>query len=189
MRGNPDFQGAMFSYISLEERVPAAHPLRKLRAVVDALLATMITLGNVPLYDNPGGHQGLAYLALALPGHLLAFGALAGALPLLLGALGRNASQPAGAESLFGALERDHAGSSDLGGLLGSVLGKGSALARYDLYATTPDEDLAAIQAVTAAAPINTISKVLLNWATKRRQAGTCGASARRLGPCRVKRA
>ena len=41
MRGNPDFQGAMFSYISLEERVPAAHPLRKLRAVVDALLATM----------------------------------------------------------------------------------------------------------------------------------------------------
>ena len=28
----------MFSYISLEERVPAAHPLRKLRAVVDALL-------------------------------------------------------------------------------------------------------------------------------------------------------
>ena len=27
----------MFSYISLEERVPASHPLRKLRAVVDAL--------------------------------------------------------------------------------------------------------------------------------------------------------
>ena len=35
------FQGAMFSYISLEERVPAAYPLRKLRAVVDALLATI----------------------------------------------------------------------------------------------------------------------------------------------------
>lgn len=41
MRGNQDFQGAMFSYISLEERVPATHPLRKLRAVVDALLAAM----------------------------------------------------------------------------------------------------------------------------------------------------
>jgi transposase len=41
MRGNPDFQGARFSYISLEERVPAAHPLRKLRVVVDALLETM----------------------------------------------------------------------------------------------------------------------------------------------------
>lgn len=41
MRGSRDFQGAMFSYISLEERVPQTHPLRKLRAVVDALLATM----------------------------------------------------------------------------------------------------------------------------------------------------
>ncbi len=41
MRGTQNFQGAMFSYISLEERVPAKHPLRKLRAVVDALLATM----------------------------------------------------------------------------------------------------------------------------------------------------
>lgn len=57
----------------------------------NALLATMITLGNVPLYDNPGGHQGLAYLAIALPGHLLAFGALAGALPLLLGLWPRSA--------------------------------------------------------------------------------------------------
>jgi zinc protease len=34
---------------------------------------------------------------------------------------------------------------------LGSVLGKGSALARHDLYGTTPDRDLAALQAVTAA--------------------------------------
>ena len=31
----------MFSYISLEERVPQTHPLRKLRAVVDALLSSM----------------------------------------------------------------------------------------------------------------------------------------------------
>lgn len=56
-----------------------------------------------------------------------ASGAVAAALPLLMGALGRNASQPTGAESLFGALQRDHAGTSsgDLGGLLGSVLGGG----------------------------------------------------------------
>ncbi len=33
---------------------------------------------------------------------------------------------------------------------LGSVLGKGAALARYDLYGTSPDRDLAALQAVTA---------------------------------------
>ena len=41
MRGTQNFQGAMFSYISLEERVPARHPLRKLRSLVDALLASM----------------------------------------------------------------------------------------------------------------------------------------------------
>ena len=33
---------------------------------------------------------------------------------------------------------------------LGSVLGKGSALARYDLYGTTPDRELADLRAVTA---------------------------------------
>ncbi|GAB3353399.1 DUF937 domain-containing protein [Lysobacter tyrosinilyticus] len=50
--------------------------------------------------------------------------AVSAALPLLLGALGRNASQPQGAEALFGALQRDHAG-LDLGSVLGGVLGGG----------------------------------------------------------------
>ncbi len=44
------------------------------------------------------------------------------ALPLLMGALGRNASQPQGAQALFGTLQKDFAG-ADIGGLLGSVLG------------------------------------------------------------------
>ena len=50
--------------------------------------------------------------------------AIGAALPLLLGALGRNASQPQGAQSLYGALQQDHAG-LDLGSVLGSVLGGG----------------------------------------------------------------
>ena len=50
--------------------------------------------------------------------------AVEAALPLLLGALGRNASQPQGAQSLFGALDRDHGG-MDLGSVLGAVLGGG----------------------------------------------------------------
>ncbi|WP_411850351.1 DUF937 domain-containing protein [Stenotrophomonas sp. LGBM10] len=58
-----------------------------------------------------------------------ASGAIGAALPLLMGAMGRNAQQPQGAEALLGALQRDHAGGGgggfDLGGLLGSVLGGG----------------------------------------------------------------
>ncbi len=41
MRGEANPQTALFSYVSLEERVPRDHPLRKLRILVDAVLATM----------------------------------------------------------------------------------------------------------------------------------------------------
>ena len=51
--------------------------------------------------------------------------AVSSALPLLMGALGRNASSNEGADALFGALQRDHAG-LDIGSVLGSVLGGGS---------------------------------------------------------------
>jgi hypothetical protein len=49
--------------------------------------------------------------------------AITAALPLLIGALGRNASQPQGAQSLFGALQNDHAGAGGMGDILGAVLG------------------------------------------------------------------
>lgn len=57
-------------------------------------------------------------------------GAVGTALPLLMGAFGRNAQQPEGAQALLGALQRDHAGAAsgfDLGGLLGAVLGGGNS--------------------------------------------------------------
>ena len=38
MRGNERQQGAMFSYVSIEERIPADHPLRAMRAMVDPIL-------------------------------------------------------------------------------------------------------------------------------------------------------
>lgn len=53
-------------------------------------------------------------------------GAIGAALPLLMGALGRNATQPQGADALFGALQRDHSG-LDLGSVLGAVMGGGNA--------------------------------------------------------------
>ena len=41
MRGADITQAALFSYRSLEERIPSLHPLRKLRAVVDTILVSM----------------------------------------------------------------------------------------------------------------------------------------------------
>lgn len=58
--------------------------------------------------------------------------AITAAIPMIVGALGRNAQTPQGADDLFGALQRDHvpaAGGVDLGGLLGSLLGGGAAMA------------------------------------------------------------
>ena len=41
MRGNEDRQQPVFSYVSLEERVPADHPLRPIRRVVEEILRAM----------------------------------------------------------------------------------------------------------------------------------------------------
>jgi len=53
-----------------------------------------------------------------------ASGAISAALPVLMGALGNNASQPQGAQALLGALQNNHSGLA-LGSVLGSVLGGG----------------------------------------------------------------
>jgi transposase len=41
MRGDEKQQVGMFSYVSMEERVPQDHPLRQIRRLVDHILATM----------------------------------------------------------------------------------------------------------------------------------------------------
>jgi len=41
MLDNQAFQGATFGYISLKDRGCMTHPLRQLRAIADALLATI----------------------------------------------------------------------------------------------------------------------------------------------------
>lgn len=58
-----------------------------------------------------------------------ASGAIAAALPMIVGALGRNAQSPQGANDLLGALQRDHSGGDamDLGGLMGALLGGGQS--------------------------------------------------------------
>src|SRR6202142_642419 len=41
MRGDEKQQGGMFSYVTMEERVPPDHPLRAIRRLVDQILAKM----------------------------------------------------------------------------------------------------------------------------------------------------
>ena len=64
--------------------------------------------------------------------------AIGAALPMIVGALGQNASQPGGADVLAGVLGANHgdAAGGGLGGLLGSVLGSVSGQ-----QATTPATD------------------------------------------------
>ena len=41
MRGADESSGSLFSYVDLEERIPALHPLRKIRQVVNDALASL----------------------------------------------------------------------------------------------------------------------------------------------------
>lgn len=53
MRGDDRQQGAMFSYVSLEQRVPENHPLRPIRAMVDQALVEL-SLAFEGLYSRVG---------------------------------------------------------------------------------------------------------------------------------------
>jgi transposase len=43
MRGSDKRTGSLFSYVALEDRVPAKHPLRLIRRIVNNVLATLDT--------------------------------------------------------------------------------------------------------------------------------------------------
>lgn len=90
-------------------------------------------------------------------------GAVAAAIPLLLGALGRNARQPQGAESLFGALQKDHA-DLDLGSVLGSVLGGGGQGGQILGHVFGQREPAAEQGLATATGLAPDRAKVLLRW-------------------------
>jgi len=46
MRGGDCVQGSMFSYVSLETRIPQDHPLRPMRTMVDAVSAEVLRQGR-----------------------------------------------------------------------------------------------------------------------------------------------
>ena len=41
MRGSDERSGSLFSYVDIEERIPASHPLRVIRAIVNEALAAL----------------------------------------------------------------------------------------------------------------------------------------------------
>jgi hypothetical protein len=47
MRGEPDPQLAMLSSLSTEDLIPADHPIRRIRVVVDAVLAELNSVFDV----------------------------------------------------------------------------------------------------------------------------------------------
>ena len=53
MRGEDEHVGGLFSYVDLEARVPADHPLRPIRALVDEALA-VLSADFEPLYSTTG---------------------------------------------------------------------------------------------------------------------------------------
>lgn len=53
MRGSDARSGSLFSYVDLEERVPAKHPLRVIKAIVDDVLLSLdAEFGR--LYESTG---------------------------------------------------------------------------------------------------------------------------------------
>ncbi len=53
MRGAPDNQSSMFSYVSLEDRIPKNHPIRKVKFIFDKALAEMDDVFD-DLYSSVG---------------------------------------------------------------------------------------------------------------------------------------
>ena len=56
MRGADEQPGSMFSYVSLEDRVPADHPLRVIRRITDRALDRLSPQFGA-LYVNFGGRR------------------------------------------------------------------------------------------------------------------------------------
>jgi hypothetical protein len=57
MRGTDTQQSSMFSYVSPEERVPATHPLRPIRLMVDDALEGAIANIQPTLFQPSAGHS------------------------------------------------------------------------------------------------------------------------------------
>jgi len=116
--------------------------------------------------------------------------AVAAALPLLIGAMGRNARQPQSAQSLFGALQRDHLG-QDPQSVLGSALGGGGQGSEILGHIFGPRQEMAAQGLGTAAGVgsdrahelLRMLAPVVMAYVAKRMSEGRQQSMANTSGP------
>lgn len=120
--------------------------------------------------------------------------AIGTALPLLLGALGRNAAQPSGADALLGALQNDHNSGLDLGSVLDSVLGgtptrqtNGAAILGH-IFGVNQERAAAGLGQATglgndkAAVLMQVLAPIVMSFLARRFLGGQQGASPAVLG-------
>ena len=48
MRGTDKISGSLFSYVDIEDRIPARHPLRQVKRIVDEALASLDAEADKP---------------------------------------------------------------------------------------------------------------------------------------------
>jgi hypothetical protein len=58
MRGSDEVSGSLFSYVDIEDRVPASHPLRRVRPIVNAAPAALDA--ESPSFTPPMGGPSIA---------------------------------------------------------------------------------------------------------------------------------
>jgi hypothetical protein len=72
VRGSDAASGSLFSYVDMEERVPATHPLRTIRTIVNEVLAALDIEfeGALPGHSTTIDRAGAAAARLAVAGVL-----------------------------------------------------------------------------------------------------------------------
>lgn len=69
MRGHRESSGSLFSYVSIEERIPASHPLRRIRKLADQAL-DQLNPTFCALYAAEGARVSWAMASLQRASHL-----------------------------------------------------------------------------------------------------------------------
>ncbi|MCC8537482.1 DUF937 domain-containing protein [Xanthomonas axonopodis pv. poinsettiicola] len=147
----------------------------------DSLTAQLLAQLQGPHLQHLAGRLGIA------PDQ--AQSAVQTALPLLMGALGRNSQQAGGSDALLGALQRDHAGSPDIGSLVGSLLGGTASGAQANgagivghVFGAKAAQAAAGLESGKASQLLQLLAPIVMAYLAKRFVGGGAAAGSQ-LGP------